>query len=80
MVDPTWDSQLKGALSISEWDGVGGTRCAVPVERPCTQDEVNQIFRKCSDPKEVSDYFQSQGQFSRAVNEYLAEVRTRDNN
>lgn len=75
IVDPTWDKELKGALPINNWDGLTGTDCAVPIERLCTQDETARIFKECEDPRLVSEYFESQGPFLRAVNEYLVNVR-----
>ncbi len=77
MVDATWDRRLSSILPINEWDGVSSTKCAVPVERFCSEQETASIFKECEDPKAVSAYFETHGPFLRAINRYFAEVRER---
>lgn len=79
VVDPTWDSALGPSFRINEWNGVTATECAVPIERLCTPEETRSIFAACEDPKAVRDYFESQGPFLRAVNEHLANIRSKNN-
>lgn len=75
IVDPTWDPGLSDILPADPWDGLNPTRCAVPIERICTEEETAQIFKDCADPEDNKRYFESQGPFLRAVNEFLNSVR-----
>lgn len=75
VVDCTWDSALKGTLPVNDWDGLGATPCAVPIERLCTEEETRRIFKECEDAKAIADYFKSQGPFLRGVNSFLQSVR-----
>lgn len=79
VVDPTWDTALRKIFPINDWDGISTTKCAVPVERFCTTEETEQIFRECSNPEYVQDYLQNQEHFLRAINDYLHATRLNRN-
>ena len=76
LVDPTWDSGLTDVLPVNQWDGLSPTPCAVPIYRFCTDDETTRIFKA----RLVQHSFDKQGSFLRALNDYLAKVRTKYNN
>lgn len=75
IVDPTWDSGIKSILPVNEWDGKSNTRVAVPVLETYGSGKSLEIVES-EDKETIEADFAKNGEFYKAFNSWLEEVRS----
>lgn len=73
-VDPTWDSRIQHpAFPIAEWDGMGDTSIAVPLEHQWSPEESEKLSAEEDENRE--EYLERNGKFFIAFNKWLESQR-----
>ncbi len=75
VVDATWDKGLKEIFYVNEWDGKSNTKVAVQAIECFSPKESAEIIQKDATEEAIKKDLQKNGEFYKAFNDWLAEIR-----
>jgi hypothetical protein len=74
-IDATWDNALGGIFSVNDWDGTHKTDIAVPSAEILTPQDGAAYLEINNTPQAVAHDLKVNGDFYKALNEYLEDAR-----
>lgn len=77
IVDPTWDSGLKGVLPVNEWDGESNMSVAVPIKELFSFQRSLRVLKFDANEQTLIQDLERNGEFYRALNGWLQMERNR---
>lgn len=75
-LDLTWDEWLASVFPIATWDGLSSTILAVPAREVLSPEESFPLVEPEHEAKTRAEDLAKNGEFLRALNQWLAEVRS----